>query len=614
MPQTTPVRRIVSSLVAPDGWSLDPLSGPLALSPDGTRVIFPVRDVEGRVVLAARALDQSAAQLLAGTDGARNPFWSADGRWIGFVTTLTGLSRIPANGGAVESIAVVGAGRGATWNREGIILYSASFLSPIFRVSAQERERVAITTIDPSRGESVHQYPEFLPDGKHFLYVVQRVDPSMRRFESRAATCRNSDRRTASCFCAPRRGRCTRRRDISSTSGTETSSPTPSTPRSWSCEGTRRSWRGTFSTTRTPRPGSSAVSQEGLLAYAEGGTIGLSQLTVFDRAGKALGNAAPTGNLWTPRISPDGRRVAAEVLDPVSNNRDIWIFDAAGREAPARITFDPGEDYTPVFSRDGKKIAYTSYRKGVWSINEKTLGSSEEERPIVTAQPAGAAGFVPASGFTLRGSKFLTDWSPDGRFIAFNGSDTKTGDDMWLLEVETQTAKLLLSTPSSERDTAFFPDGRWFAHVSTESGTARDLRRRVPRPGRQAPGLDERRPAAAVARGRPGALLPRPGRPAHGGPRPDERRFRDRNAAASLPHLRAPDQHPPIRRLPGRPAVPDQHDRRREGLDSGHPGPELGAGGALSPKPAPIHDADRAASVSLSPGARLGPYEISALR
>jgi eukaryotic-like serine/threonine-protein kinase len=493
-PQAAPARRVVSSLVAPDGWYLDPLSGPLALSPDGTRVVFPVHDIEGHVILAARALDQPAVQLLAGTEGARNPFWSPDGRWIGFATMLTGLSRIPANGGAVESIAAIGPGRGATWNRDGVILYSPSLLSPIYRVTAN-KERVAITAIDATRGESVHQYPEFLPDGKHFLYVVQRVDPTTRRSESELVVqaLESKERKlllragSRTLYAPPGYLLYVWNGDLLAH---------PFDAEKLELRGDPQVVARHVQYLADASTGIFSVSQEGLLAYAEGGTIGLSQLTVFDRMGKALGNAAPAGNFWTPRISPDGRRVAAEVIDPVSANRDIWIFDANGREAPARITFDPGEDFTPVFSRDGKRIAYASYRKGFWSINQKILGSSEEERPIVTAQPAGSSAFEPAQNFALPGSKFLTDWSPDGRFIAFNGSNLKTEDDMWLLDVEAQSAKLLLSTPSSERDTAFSPDGRWIAYISSETGRPEIYVAAFPGPGgrRQASTAGGRQP------------------------------------------------------------------------------------------------------------------------
>ena len=461
-------------------------------------------------------------------------------------------------------------------------------------MSPQERERVAITAIDASRGESVHQYPEFLPDGKHFLYVVQRVDPSTRRSESE--------------LVVQELGSKERKLLLRAASRTVYAPPGylfyvwngdllahPFDAEKLELRGDPQVVARHVQYLADASTGIFSVSQEGLLAYAEGGTIGLSQLTVFDRAGKALGNAAPTGNYWTPRISPDGRRVAAEVIDPVSSNRDIWIFDAAGREAPARISFDPGEDYTPVFSRDGKRIAYASYRKGFWSINQKILGSSEEERPIATAEPAGASSaFEQTRDFALPRSRFLTDWSPDGRFIAFNGSNAKTEDDMWLLEVETQTVKLLLSTPSTERDTAFSPDGRWIAYLSSETGRPEIYVAGFPGPGgrRQVSTAGGRQPKWR-ADGKElfyldlgGQLMAVPIR--------IERRLRDRHAAASLPHLFAPHQHPPVRRLPRRPEIPGQHDRHRESLHPRHPRPELGA----------------REEMTISAGSRLGPYEV----
>ena len=487
-------QRIVTSLVAPDGWSLDPLSGPLALSPDGTRIVFPVQDNQGRVLLAARALDEPAARLLAGTDGARNPFWSPDGRWVGYTSQLTGLSRIPAAGGAVDSIANSGPGRGATWSRDGTILYSPALLSTIFRITEQDRQRVPVTTLDEARGETSHQWPEFLPDGKHFLFLVQRVDPASRRTESE--------------LYAQELGKKERKLLLRAASRTVYAAPGY----------LFYAWNGDlvaqpFDADRLelkgdPLPVAKRVqfledSSAGifsiagsLLAYAEGGTIGLSQLTVFDRAGKPISFAGPTGNYWTPRLAPDGRHVAAEVIDPVSSNRDIWTYDVTGREAPARITFDPGDDYTPVFSRDGKRIAYSSLRKGTWSISQKTLGTAEEEQQIVIAQPAaqsglagdrvgvrGAAAAEPARGFVEAGSKFLTDWSPDGRWLAFNGATQKTSDDMWLLDVAGQTAKVLLATPASERDTAFSPDGHWITYYSTETGRPEIYAAAFPGPG-----------------------------------------------------------------------------------------------------------------------------------
>ena len=120
------------------------------------------------------------------------------------------------------------------------------------------------------------------------------------------------------------------------------------------------------------------------------------------------------------------------------------------------MTFDPGEDFTPVFSPDGSRIAFSSLRKGVWSIFVKSLAGSEEEQAIAT----------------LPGGTFLTDWSRDGRLIAFNRSSAETSDDMWLLSVPERRPSPFLATPASERDTVTSPDGRWAAYISAESGRA----------------------------------------------------------------------------------------------------------------------------------------------
>ena len=213
-----------------------------------------------------------------------------------------------------------------------------------------------------------------------------------------------------------------------------------------------------------------AASAGGLLLYAAGGTIGNSRLGVYDRAGTLVRTISETGNYWTPRVSPDGKLVAAEVIDATSSNRDIWTFDAAGADPPVRRSFDPGEDWTPVFSPDGKRLAWGAYRKGTWAFYEKSLAGGEEERLIARWAPPGSAPAPEGGTFAAPGSKFLTSWSPDGKLIAFNGSAADSQDDMWVLSVADGAAREILKTPAAERDTVFSPDGHWIAYMSGESG------------------------------------------------------------------------------------------------------------------------------------------------
>ena len=378
-PQAPPVSRLTAELIPPEGWNFDPLGGPPALSPDGTRLVFVVSDGR-KSQMCVRSLATGDSTFLPGTETGRNPFWSADGRTVGFMGQTTGLAAVPATGGAVEYLAPSGPGRGGTSAPDGTILYSPALLSAIYRVTPGKPGRVAATKIDEARGESTHQWPFFLPDGRHFLYVVQRVDAATRRNESE--------------LCVQALGEETRKVLVKAAT------------RAIYVPGyLLYSWNGAlmaqpFDAERLETTGDAfvvvsrvqyladggtglfAASAGGVLLYAAGGTIGNSRLGVYDRAGTLVRTISETGNYWTPRVSPDGKLVAAEVIDATSSNRDIWTFDAAGADPPVRRTFDPGEDWTPVFSPDGKRLGWGAYRKGTWAFYEKSLAGGEEERLI----------------------------------------------------------------------------------------------------------------------------------------------------------------------------------------------------------------------------------------
>ncbi|MFI5182561.1 MAG: protein kinase [Thermoanaerobaculia bacterium] len=475
-------RTLTASLLCPEGWSLDPLAGPPAFSPDGTRLAFVVHDSGGRSALGVRSLDSGELRILPDTEGSRNPFWSPDSRSIGFSSQSSGLSMIPAAGGAIEPIAPTGPGRGATWNRDGVILYSPSLLSSIFRLTLADRKRVAVTTLDEKRGESVHHWPQFLPDGRHFLFVVQRVDPTTRRSESEVyVQALDSKEKKLLVRVGSRTVYAPPGFLLYVWDGNLMAQPFDAG--SLSLTGDAFVLVRHVQFLADGSAGIFSASNDGLLAYAEGGTIGLAQLMVFDRRGKEIRTVGAQDNMWSPHLSPDGRRVAVEVIDRVSNNRDIWTFDVTGQEPPTRVTFDPGEDYTPVFSPDGNRIAFSSFRKGIWTIFQKKLAGSEEEEAIASGSSSAPARGSGTGRYIAPGSKFLTDWSRDGRLVAFNGSTAETSDDMWVLSVAEGMASPFLVTPAMERDTVFSPDGRWAAYISSESGRSEIYVRAFPGPG-----------------------------------------------------------------------------------------------------------------------------------
>jgi len=143
----------------------------IALSPDGTRLVFVARDASGRNLLWLRQMDSLTAQALPETENPGFPFWSPDGRSIAFFADGK-LKRIEVAGGPTQTLCDAPVGRGGSWSREGVIVFSPVTDGPIYRVSASGGPATAVTRLDPKRGESSHRWPFFLPDGRHFLYLI----------------------------------------------------------------------------------------------------------------------------------------------------------------------------------------------------------------------------------------------------------------------------------------------------------------------------------------------------------------------------------------------------------------------------------------------------------
>ena len=170
-----PERIFRSSLPPPEGtnfWLEANGPGPIVVSPDGRQVAFTAADAAGKINLYVRALDAREARMLSGTEAAMYPFWSPDGRSLGFFTSGK-LKTIEASGGSPQTICGAPEGKGATWSPAGIIVFTPGPTSPLFKVSEKGGETTAVTKIDGSRGDDSHRHPRFLPDGKHFLYVAR---------------------------------------------------------------------------------------------------------------------------------------------------------------------------------------------------------------------------------------------------------------------------------------------------------------------------------------------------------------------------------------------------------------------------------------------------------
>ena len=420
-----------------------------SMSPDGRYLAFIASTADGRPRLWVRSLDALAARALPGTEGAARPFWSSDGRSIGFFAGAK-LKTISAAGGPVQVLYDnVPSPRGGAWNRDDTIIFAPSFGDGLYRISASGGRPTPVTRLDPAQHEFSHRWPEFLPDGRHFLFFVTNA----RREQSgvyvgsldSAETTRLLDTEFRAGFAAP--GSLFVVRD-----GTLFAQPFDATTRQLVGVPAPVAEHVGSGQATGEAPFSTSV---GTLALA--GSIGPppTQLTWVDRGGQALSTIGLRGEYEDPALSLDNQYVAAHRVDPTLGS-NIWLMDAVHR-SPSRITFNAVMNFAPTWSPDGRHIAFSSNRSGTFDIVQKPSSNAGREEVLLEA---GEFGLYP------------TSWSPDGKFLLYTVASRKTGWDVWMLPLlGDRTPSPLLASVSGEGQAQFSGDGRWTAYTSDETGT-----------------------------------------------------------------------------------------------------------------------------------------------
>jgi serine/threonine-protein kinase len=416
----------------------------LAIGPTGRDLVF--RNGE---LLHVRAIDDFTPRPLAGTEGASMPAFSPDGEWVAFQQEGR-LRRISLAGGSITDIALAGPGPGLTWGEDGRIYFS--FLGGnggIWRVPAAGGALEPVTVVSDSAMEHVHAWPQLLPGGKDLLFTV--IGPSGGALDSRIVVeaLGSGNRRTIA-------------------EGATFGRYLPSGHLLYlTNEGTVYAAaynRGKASLTGAPQPVLTdvsvaswgggvplAVSAEGTLVFEPGIAAPPRIVRAVDRTGRDAGEIVPAGDLDGVRLSPDGRRVAANVRAPSKN--DIWLFGPEGE--PERLTFDEAEDEFPVWSPDGLSIAYTS-----------SLASQARR----VQMRAVAAGTRPRRILTWPRHLHLSGWSRDGKWLLGYDVSPTTGQDVWAIAVDGSDSIPVAAGPASEAQPDFSPDGRWVAFETNESG------------------------------------------------------------------------------------------------------------------------------------------------
>jgi len=440
-------------------------SGPVAISPDGTQLVFVARGEGGAERLYLRPLDSLTARPLPGTEGACYPFWSYDSKTIGFFAGGK-LKKIDAAGGPAVTLCNAGSGRGGTWNRDGLILFTPESEGPIHRVSSAGGESTPLTA--PKEGDETHRWPFFLPDGRHFLYFI-RVKGGASFSEKNVVLLGALDGKTneplvhVSSNAVYASGHILFVRD-----GTLMAQPFDPSRLKLTGGAFPIAEQILFDAAYTRAVFS--VSQNGVLAFQSGSATAGSQLVWFDREGKEVGTLGEPALYQTFRLSPDGQMVAVGIVDAKSGQGNLWTIDVA-RGLRTRFTFAAGLDENPVWSPDGSRLVFDSDRTGRPDLYQKSVTGVGNEELILS----------------LESRSFPGDWSPDGRWIIFaSTSPQQPKGDLWALETSGDRKPVpIVQTPFDETDARFSPDGRWIAYASDESAQLEVYVMPFPGPGRK---------------------------------------------------------------------------------------------------------------------------------
>ncbi len=429
----------------------------LRISPDGSRLLFPaVTTADGIRRLWVRPLNMLDAFAIPGTDDATYPFWSPDGRSIGFFADGK-LKKIEPGNGVATTLCEAEPAAGGTWNADGIIVFSSG--GRLFRVSANGGTAVPLKIASEGRERTTLAHPLFLPDGRHFLYLDAGTgavgEPAIYAGVLDAED-RVSEARTlivkAPSAAAYSQGYLFFLRD-----STLVAQPFDLTRLALS--GDPISIVDQIQTAQAPPSGAFAVSDR-VLAFRTGvAARGIAtQLTWFDRSGKAVGTVGEPADYGDVEISPSGSRVAVSVLDP-PDGRDVQIFDLTRGLLTTRLTSDRTDDLAAIWSPDESRVVFASRRMGHLDLYVKASSGAGAEEPLVVDSL----------------DKYPLGWSPDNKYLLFStGSLTQVGGnqgDLWMRAWSDGKATALLADPKySEFPGKFSPDGRWIAYQSNESG------------------------------------------------------------------------------------------------------------------------------------------------
>jgi hypothetical protein len=431
------------------------------ISPDGRQVAFMGTDAQGASRVWLRTLDDLAAHPVPGTEGAWHPFWSPDSRELAFFTDGR-LKKVDVSGGAPVTLCEAD-GWDGTWGAKGVIVFDGGAAVTLRQVPASGGVAAPALSDEDMEGLESAGWPEFLPDGRHFLYVavddeggsVARVgdlessrDVLLGPVSSRAEYAWPGDLlfvRDQTLVAQP----------FDPGSLEFTGDPVPLVEEMRVASNRLAHFSG---------------SQNGVLVARVGQAERLRRLVWVDRKGEVIDAPVGPALYHEAPLSPDQDHLAFDLPADGERGTDLWIRDLT-RGASSRFTFEKGEERSPVWSPDGQRIAYASAQGGqVGDIYVRSAGGTGDAELLVSSSE----------------NKYPSAWSRDGRLILYSSFGRETQWDLWTVPADgSGEPRPFLQTPFRESRAVFSPDGGYVAYESDESGRREVYVRDFPGPGRK---------------------------------------------------------------------------------------------------------------------------------